>query len=235
MKICGLQKLTLLDYPGRVACTVFLGGCNFRCPWCHNGDIAMGQPLEKHSKADFIDFLGCRRKKLDGVAITGGEPCLNDDLPEFLDEIKALGYSVKLDTNGTRPTMLKFLIENHLVDYVAMDIKNKPAKYSETTGVLYPHFMNVRRSVELLKKGLVSYEFRTTVIDEFHQPEDFIVIGEWLQGPSPYYLQVFVDSPEVPHAGFHAPSDQKLAECLMTVKKYLPNASVRGVVLKEGE
>ena len=235
MKICGLQKLTLLDYPGRVACTVFLGGCNFRCPWCHNYELATGEWPVVLDQDELMKFLKSRVGQLDGVVITGGEPCLNNDLPELLRKIKDLGFSVKLDTNGTKPTLLRFLIETHLVDYVAMDIKNKPFKYSETTGILYPHFMNIRRSVELLKKGLVSYEFRTTVIDEFHQPEDFIVIGEWLQGPSPYYLQVFVDRPTVPHAGFHAPSDQKLAECLMTAKKYLPNTSVRGVVLKEGE
>ena len=214
MKICGLQKLTLLDYPGKVACTVFLGGCNFRCPWCHNYDLATGESSE-------------------GVAITGGEPCLNNDLPELLVDIKRLGYPIKLDTNGSRYRMLKFVVNNGLVDYVAMDIKNSTYKYKVTTGVRSTedteNRQEIRKSIELLMKGKIQYEFRTTVVDELHEPQDFEAIGRMIHGAENYYLQPFADREQVPFDGFHAPSNEKLELCLDAARKYVSNASIRGL------
>lgn len=233
MKICGLQKLTLLDYPGKVACTVFLGGCNFRCPWCHNYDLATGEAPENMTKAYLLEFLKKRKNQLEGVAITGGEPCLNNDLPELLADIKRFGYPIKLDTNGSQYRMLKFVVNNGLVDYVAMDIKNNTYKYKLTTGVRLTEDMEnrqeIRKSIGLLMKGKIQYEFRTTVVDELHEPQDFEAIGRMIQGAKSYYLQSFIDRESVPYGNFHAPSQEKLQECLETVRKYVPNAFLRGV------
>lgn len=232
MKIVGMQKLTLLDYPGKVACTVFLGGCNFRCPWCHNYDLAIGEAPESMTKAYLLEFLEKRKNQLEGVAITGGEPCLNDDLPELLANIKRLGYPVKLDTNGSCYTMLKFVIDNGLVNYVAMDIKNSAYKYKMTTGVRLAEDMKnrqeIRKSIELLMKSKIPYEFRTTVVDELHEPQDFEVIGHMIQGAKNYYLQSFADRDTVPFGNFHKPSNEKMQECLEIVRKYVPQASIRG-------
>jgi len=234
LKICGLQKLTLLDYPGTVACTVFLGGCNFRCPWCHNYDLATNKVPEIMTIPNLLGFLQERKDKLEGVAITGGEPCLNTDLPDLLRQIKSIGYNVKLDTNGSQYDMLKTVIETGLVDYVAMDIKNSQIKYKPTTGAKYTvdlsSIESIRKSVNLLMlKGDVDYEFRTTVIDEFHELSDFEAIGIWIQGAKHYYLQPFVDRESVPYEGFHAPSQDKLRGCLEVVRKYVPQAEIRGI------
>lgn len=233
MKICGLQKLTLLDYPGKVACTVFIGGCNFRCPWCHNYDLATGEAPENMTKAYLLEFLKKRKNQLEGVAITGGEPCLNNDLPELLADIKRLGYPIKLDTNGSRYRTLKFVVNNGLVDYVAMDIKNSEYKYKATTGVRLAEDMEnrqeIRKSIELVMKGKIQYEFRTTVVDELHEPQDFETIGRMIHGAENYYLQPFADREQVPFDGFHAPSNEKLELCLDVARKYVPNASIRGV------
>lgn len=233
MKICGLQKLTLLDYPGKVACTVFIGGCNFRCPWCHNYDLATGEAPETMTIPDLLGFLQERKGKLEGVAITGGEPCLNPDLADLLRGIKTIGYKVKLDTNGSQDKMLKTVVKDGLVDYVAMDIKNRPSKYKITTGVKYTvDFANkerIKKSIDFLLKSNIPYEFRTTVVDEFHEPQDFESIGRMIQGAKSYYLQVFTNRDSVPYSNFHAPSQEKLQECLVTVRKYVPNAFLRGV------
>lgn len=227
MKICGLQKTTLLDYPGKVACTVFLSGCNFRCPWCHNYDLATGEAPETMSIPDLLEFLQERKGKLEGVAITGGEPCMNRDLPDLLKEIKEMGYKVKLDTNGTYYSMLSRLIRDELVDYVAMDIKNRISKYDLTVGTT-ADLEQIGMSKKLLMAEFVPYEFRTTVVDEFHRPSDFEIIGRWIRGAKNYYLQSFTDRDSVPY-NFHAPSPEKLQECLETVRKYVPNAFLRGV------
>ena len=173
MKIHGLQKMTLLDFPGRVACTVFLGGCDFRCPFCHNFELVDGSSQALMEEDELFAFLKKRTGLLDGVAITGGEPCLRPDLPELLAKIKDLGYVVKLDTNGTHPALLRTIIDEGLVDYVAMDVKNSPEKYAATVGLERVDLAPVRESVELLKSGRVDYEFRTTVVDELHDVSDF--------------------------------------------------------------
>ncbi len=229
MNICGLQKLTLLDYPEHVACTVFLGGCNFRCPYCHNYDLVTGNVASVIDEKDFFDFILLRKGRLDGVAITGGEPCLSPELPEFMKKIREAGYKVKLDTNGSCPDVLRLIISQKLADYIAMDIKNSPEKYAVTIGCRNVDLSAVRESVEILKDCDTEYEFRTTVVEELHRAEDFEQIGAWLKGADRYYLQAFSDSDAVPFAGFHAPSAEKMHEYVRISRKFIPNSSLRGV------
>ncbi len=229
MKICGLQKMTLLDFPERVACTVFLGGCNFRCPYCHNYDLVTGKQPPVVEEGEFFDFLRTRKGRLDGVAITGGEPCLSPDLPEFMQKIREMGFMVKLDTNGSRPEMLEAILSRGLADYVAMDIKNSPEKYAMTIGTRSADLSGVRKSVELLRNSPAEYEFRTTVVDELHQAADFERIGAWIEGARRYYLQAFSDRDSVPFAGFHAPSPEKMQEYAGIAAGYVREVSLRGV------
>lgn len=226
MRIGGLQKLTLLDFPQKVACTVFLTGCNFRCPFCHNTPL-----LEVHeaiSEDELFSFLKKRQGMLDGVAITGGEPLIYADIAPLLQKIKDMGYAIKLDTNGSFPERLRSLIDARLVDYVAMDIKNSPEKYELTAGAkgILPA---VQESVALLKSEAIPYEFRTTVVDELHEPEDFHAIGKWLEGANAYYLQGFVDSGHILAEGLHAASDEKMANCLAIAGRYISNTHIRGL------
>ena len=230
MRLGGLQKMTLLDFPGRVACTVFTVGCNFRCPFCHNSSLVVSPELPELSQDDFFAFLRKRQGLLEGVAITGGEPLLHPDMPEFLEKIRALGYAVKLDTNGAFPERLKAVLDAKLADYVAMDVKNSREKYELTAGV--PGILPaVERSVELLRAGETPFEFRTTLVDELHEPEDFAAIGEWIQGTERYFLQGFVDSGDILAGGdsFHAASPEKAKACLEAVKPWVPGAQLRGV------
>ena len=227
MRIGGLQKLTLLDFPGHVACTVFLQGCNFRCPFCHNTPLIIG--TEEYSKENLIKFLKQRQGLLDGVAITGGEPLINADIGDLLLEIRDLGYKIKLDTNGSFPQRLKDLVQAGLADYVAMDIKNSPEKYAMTSGV-EGSLPAVKESVEFLKSGVVPYEFRTTVVDELHEPEDFHAIGKWLQGASAYFLQAFVDSGDILQGpGLHAACEEKMEKCRSIAGQYIKNTQIRGL------
>lgn len=194
MLIAGLTKTTLLDYPGHVAATIFTGGCNFRCPFCHNAGLVLTpSSAEMYSEEDVFSFLKKRRNVLQGVCITGGEPTLCADLPEFIRKVKKLGYAVKLDTNGYKPEVLRALLQAELLDYVAMDIKNCLSKYGATAGVEV-ELKKVEQSVELLKNSGIDYEFRTTVVKEFHTPEDLREIGKWLKGCSKYFLQQFRES-----------------------------------------
>ena len=194
MLIAGLNKTTLLDYPGHVAATIFTGACNFRCPFCHNAGLVLTpSSAEMYSEEDVFSFLKKRRNVLQGVCITGGEPTLQVDLPDFILKVKELGYSVKLDTNGYKPEVLEDLLQAGLLDYVAMDIKNSPSKYELTAGVGL-EFQKIQKSVELLKSSKINYEFRTTVIKEFHTLEDLCEIGKWIKGCPKYYLQQFVES-----------------------------------------
>lgn len=198
MLIVGLNKTTLLDYPGRVAATVFTGGCNFRCPFCHNGDLVLKpSALDVYSEEEVFSFLKKRKNVLKGVCITGGEPTLQADLPDFIRKIKELGYAVKLDTNGYEPDMLKRLLEEGLLDYVAMDIKNCREKYTQTVGlsVFFPE--KIERSVLLLKQSQIDYEFRTTVVKELHTKEDLLKIGEWLSGCPRFFLQQYQENEHV--------------------------------------
>ena len=229
MKINGLQKMTLLDFPGRVACTVFLGGCDFRCPFCHNYELVDGSVPAIMEDGEFFRFLEKRHGLLDGVAITGGEPCLRPELPDFMRRIKEMGFLVKLDTNGTHPDRLRAILDAGLADYTAMDIKSGPEKYARTVGLKAVDLEPVRRSVDLLLNGGWDYEFRTTVVDELHGPEDFEAIAAWIAGAKQYFLQAFTDRDSVPFEGFHAPSGERMREYLEIVRKTVPNSALRGV------
>ena len=228
MDIAGLQKLTLLDYPGKLACTVFLPGCNLRCPFCHNASLVLpGRYPALMTQSELLDFLQSRKGKLDGVCITGGEPTLHHDLPELLTGIRQMGFSIKLDTNGTRPEILNDLIGNKLVDYVAMDIKNSPEKYTATCGgkdVLE----QVKQSVSILEAADLPHEFRTTVLHPYHAEEDLATIGQWLSGTKQYYIQQFVDSGDLLDEG-QALSADEMQKLLQAVIPYIPSAALRGI------
>lgn len=230
MIIHGFQKLTLLDYPGHTACTVFSGGCNFRCPFCHNAGLVLspGQ-YDTVEEEEILAFLKKRRGILDGVCITGGEPLLNPDTEEFAAKVKALGYLLKLDTNGSFPERLENMVNAGLVDYVAMDIKNCLKKYPLTVGKEGFDTSPVERSVEFLHGGKVGYEFRTTVVREFHTEEDIREIGKWLAGVPRYFLQAFSDSGELIGEGLHGYSPEEYKRLLSAVREYIPSAELRGV------
>lgn len=198
MRIAGLQKLTLLDFPGKVACTVFTAGCNFRCPFCQNASLVLPERFGEEIRAEeLLDFLRKREGVLDGVAITGGEPMLHADLPDLLRKIRALGFQVKLDTNGSFPERLKAVIDEGLVDYVAMDIKNAPEKYAETAGVSALDLAAIERSKLLLMEGRVDYEFRTTVVKGLHDRDSLLKAAQWIEGAKRWYLQQYRDSGEI--------------------------------------
>lgn len=229
MDIAGLQKTTLLDFPGQVACTVFLAGCNLRCPFCHNASLVIPQRQVSPvmTREELLTFLKTRRGKLDGVCITGGEPTLHRDLPELLREIKALGILTKLDTNGTRPEMLKTLLTSGLLDYVAMDIKNGPSRYRETCGSI-DVLTQVQESAELLLTGTVEYEFRTTVCHPFHTPDTLRELGAWLRGARRYYLQGFVDSGDLIGQDVGPLTEEEMEALLTAVLPDIPSARIRG-------
>ena len=229
MKIQGLQKMTLLDYPGRVACTVFLGGCDFRCPFCHNFELVLGPAPEALSEEEFFAFLDKRHGLLDGVAITGGEPCLRPDLPEFIAKIREAGFAVKLDTNGNHPRMLERLLADGLLDYVAMDIKNSPEKYAKTIGLAAIDLAPIDESIGLLLHSSIEYEFRTTVVRQFHDAEDFEKIGSWIAGAKRYFLQAFADRDTVPDRTLDAPDPADLAKYRDISAKYVVKAEIRGI------
>ena len=227
--IKGLQTLTLLDYPGKVACTVFTGGCNFRCPFCHNGGIVLNPGAEPSIPEEKVfDLLKKRRGVLEGVCITGGEPTLWKGLWDFAKEIKAMGYSVKLDTNGTNPELMHKLILAGVVDYVAMDIKNSPDKYAETIGVKGFNLQPVKDSVRLLMQGTAGYEFRTTVVKGMHTPQDIVEIGKWIQDAQKYFIQPYRDSDLVIDRSCERHSDEELGALLAAAREYVPAAELRG-------
>lgn len=228
MKIAGLQKLTLLDYPGYTACTVFTGGCNFKCPFCHNSQLIVGG-TEQYSTVDIINFLKSRRGKLDGICITGGEPLLQNGLEDFLHEIHDQGFLIKLDTNGSFFERLQNIIEQGLCDYVAMDIKNIPEKYQLSAGGGVD-IESVKKSVQLLINSNIAYEFRTTVVKELNTKDDFKYIAEWLAGANGYFLQKYKYSEQVPNAYFTAYSDDEMREICEMLHGYgLKTATLRGI------
>ena len=229
MVICGIQKLTLLDYPGKVACTIFTGGCNFRCPFCHNADLVTGKPEVTVTGEEIFRFLRKRQGLLDGVCISGGEPLLQPDLEDFIRGVRSLGYSVKLDTNGSMPDKLESLAEKGLLDYVAMDLKNAPEHYGRTIGAETYDVGNIGRSIRFLMGGEIPYEFRTTVVREFHQKADFEEMGRWIEGADQYFLQQFMDSGHVIAPGLHAYDEKILFQALEIVKKYVKTAQIRGL------
>lgn len=230
MKISGLQKLTLLDFPGRMACTVFTYGCNFRCPFCHNA--ALVTHIDKDTYIDEEEVLAYLKKRqgiLDGVVITGGEPLLQDGIEEFIGKIKDLGYSIKLDTNGSFPEKLISLVEKGLVDYVAMDIKNSKAKYMTTIGVNNIDMSAIEKSVEFLLQNKVDYEFRTTIVDKFHTVQDIQDIVVWIKGAHKYFLQNFVDSGDLIEAGLNPVTLDTLREMKEKATETLPCVELRGI------
>ena len=206
MRFYGLQKMTLLDFPGKVACTLFTGGCNFRCPFCHNASLVTewSKDADSMSEDEVLAFLKGRQGLLDGVAITGGEPLLNADLPAFLRRVRELGFAVKLDTNGSFPDRLEEILREGLADYVAVDLKNCPEKVAETVGLPTFDFAAFERTMALLKESGVDYEYRTTVVQEFHTVEDIVAAARWIAGAPRYYLQAFVDSGALIGSDLHA-------------------------------
>lgn len=231
MKLQSVQKLSLLDFPDRVACTVFTPGCNFRCPFCHNPSLVLPsrQAGEETDEGAFFDFLDSRRGRLDGVCVTGGEPLLQPGLEDFLARIKTMGFAVKIDTNGSLPDRLKGIVASGLADYVAMDIKNAPVRYGETVGVAEAPLDAVRESAAFLLSGTLPYEFRTTVVSELHTEQDMEEIGRWIHGSPKYFLQQFVDTEDLVGGGFTPCSPEKMREFLEIVRKYVPAAEIRGI------
>ena len=228
MTVKGLQKLTLLDFPSRLAATVFLGGCNMRCPFCHNASLVVRNGGENISEEQLLSFLESRRGKLSGVCITGGEPTLYRELPSFINKIRALGFAIKLDTNGTNPDMLASLIREGLVDYVAMDIKSSRAGYPRASGIPDIDVSKIDESVKILLSGKVDYEFRTTLVRELHSLSDMEDIGRWISGAKRYFLQSFKDSGDLISDGFSALDTKSLAEFLEAVRGYVRGAQIRG-------
>lgn len=229
MLIYGLQKLTLLDYPGETAATVFLNGCDFRCPYCHNSHLLSGDCEPLMDEEELFSFLDRRKGLLDAVVVSGGEPCLNRGLKDLICGIKDRGFKVKLDTNGNHPEELKSLIEQGLLDYVAMDIKNSLPKYGLTIGIQDIDTTGIRESVSLLLQGKCDYEFRTTVVKGLHELEDFTLIGKWIEGAKRYFLQQFVQRDSVPDRDLQSPDKEELDTYLREVRKYVPNAELRGL------
>ena len=228
MKIYGLQKMTLLDYPGHVACTVFLGGCDFRCPFCHNYELACAGTEPVMEEEELYSFLDKRKGLLDAVAITGGEPCLSAGLEEMMACMKGKGFLVKLDTNGYHPDRLKKILKAGLADYVAMDIKNSIGKYALTAGIQKADTGRILESIQILMSSGISYEFRTTVVRELHEDADFHAMGKMISGAKQYFLQYFTDRETVPFSSLHAPDPALMKRYLTIARQYVAAAQIRG-------
>lgn len=231
MKISGLQKLTLLDYPGKLACTIFTTGCNFRCPFCQNASLVLPEAESDHmDEEEVLSFLKKREGVLDGVCITGGEPCLQSDLEDFIKKVRSFGFSVKLDTNGSFPEKLSSLLEKGLLDYVAMDIKTSKEKYLEVSGVKNEKMLeNVIKSVEILKNSSVPHEFRTTTAKELQTEEDFRKIGEWLKGEKKYFIQQYVSSGDLVGEEKTPYEKEDLEKFANLVRNFVENVEIRGI------
>lgn len=228
MIIKGLQKTTLLDFPGKVACTVFTAGCNFRCPFCHNASLVVRPgDVDEISEDEFFSYISRRKGILDGVAITGGEPLISAGIEDFIRRIKSMGFLVKLDTNGAFPDRLEALLDEGLVDYVAMDIKNSRQKYAETVGLKeYP--ASIDRSIDIIMNKAPDYEFRTTVVRELHTPQDIVDITKWISGAKRYFLQTYVDSGDILCQGFSAYDATEMLDILEKSRFLLPCTVLRG-------
>lgn len=231
--ICGLQKMTLLDYPGKIACTVFLGGCNFRCPFCHNSELFMGKPQKLMEDEEFFTFLKSRKGLLDGVCVSGGEPTLCKNLPEFMTKIKEMGFLTKLDTNGYRPEVLKALAEANLIDYVAMDVKNSPAMYAKTVGLETIELAKIEESLGFLIDGNTDYELRTTLVSQLHTEESIQDMGQWLvslvpgKKPKKLFLQSFVDRDTVLFGNLSAPETKVTQAFSQILEPFADAISIR--------
>ena len=229
LNIQGLMKTTLLDFPGCVAATVFMGGCNMRCPFCHNMDIVTSTAPGPYTEKDVLDFLSTRKGILDGVCITGGEPTLYDELPSFIGKIKDMGFAVKLDTNGTNPQMLELLIRDGLVDYVAMDIKSSLSCYEDACNVPGIKLAPIKESIDILKKGKCEYEFRTTATDRFMNDDTVRDIGALLDGAKRYYLQGYVESEYVPDKTLSSVPKEKLLQFRQELSSHIEQVELRGI------
>ena len=232
MVLCGLQTLSMVDYPGKLAATVFTGGCNLRCPFCHNALLVTRlDETPRLDEGEVLDFLRSRRGLLDGVVLSGGEPLLQPDAADFLRRVRALGFAVKLDTNGCFPDRLAAILEAGLADYVAMDLKNRREKYPETVGIPGFDTAPVEESVRLLMRGTVDFEFRTTLVRELHAPGDAAAIGAWVRGAPRYFLQNFVDSGNLIQSGFHGFTVPQLQGFAAEAEAFFGRVELRGVDL----
>lgn len=231
MKLGGLQKLTLLDFPGHTACTVFTVACNFRCPFCHNASLVLGGHggADDVNEEEFFSFLEKRKGILDGVAVTGGEPTLQKDLKPFLRRIKDMGFAVKLDTNGYAPEILKEILDEGLSDHVAMDIKSSREGYAKVSGVNGIDLSKIEKSIELLKNSNVTYEFRTTAVKGLHTAADFLKIGKWIGNVPLYFIQQYVDSGDIIESGYSAFTKEEMTALLAMARVGTPSAQLRGV------
>ena len=230
MNFNGFQKLTLLDYPGHVACTLFTAGCNFRCPFCHNASLVTHISDSEHYSEEFVlDYLSKRKGIIDGVCITGGEPLLHDGLEDFIKKVKDMDYLVKLDTNGYLPDRLISLVDNGLVDYVAMDIKNSKEKYVLSAGIDSLDITQIEKSVSFLLENHVEYEFRTTVVNELHTLQDIESAAEWISGAQKYFLQSFTDSGDLICDNLSAVETQTIKMMQEVASKYVKNVEIRGI------
>lgn len=229
IKISGIQKLTLLDFPEHTACTLFVPNCNFRCPFCHNSELLLDN-VEFYDEAEIFAFLKKRAGVLEGVCITGGEPTIYTDLDRFIADVKRLGYLVKLDTNGFLPDRLNALIADGLLDYIAMDIKNSPERYAETVGLPYDRFdvTPIERSIDIIMKSDVPYEFRTTVVTELFDETSIAGAAKMIAGADKYFLQSFVMRDTVPSKRLTPPQRVVMSRYLDIVRRYVPTASIRG-------
>ena len=230
MRICGLQKLAMVDYPGKLAATVFTGGCNLRCPFCHNA-LLVTRLAESPSlsEEEILSFLASRKNLLDGMVLSGVEPLMQPGCMDFLQKVRDLGLSIKVDTNGCYPEVLADVLARNLVDYVAMDLKNSREKYSETVGIPNFDLAPIEESIQILKNSSVDYEFRTTVVQEFHTADDIRAIGQWVQGAPTYALQKFVDSGNLISTGLHSPEPLALEGFSRIAAPFFKQVLVRGV------
>ncbi len=229
MRFFGLEKLSLVDYDGKVSATIFTGGCNFKCGFCHNSPLVLGvDKLGTIPEEEILAYLEKRKGLLEGLCISGGEPTLNKDLPLFIEKVKKIGYSVKLDTNGTNPEMVKFLHANGLCDYFAMDIKNDKENYAKIIGFDDYDTKKIEETVDFFLNKKVDYEFRTTLIKEFHDMENIVNIGKWLKGANKYFLQKFKDSESCIQSHLSAVEDKIALNFVEILKEYIPSTHLRG-------
>lgn len=229
MIFSGFQKMTLLDFPGRVACTLFTAGCNLRCPFCHNASLVLQRSAERHTEEDILSYLKKRTGLLDGICITGGEPLMHQGLKDFIKQVKALGFAVKLDTNGCFPDRLKELIDEGLLDYVAMDVKSSMENYGKVVGIEGFDTANVEKSIDLLLENRVDFEFRTTAVSPLHTPEDISALTARIKGTKKYFLQNFVDSGDLLGKDLTSLPREVLDEMLTAARENIPEAQLRGV------
>ncbi|MFH1781360.1 MAG: anaerobic ribonucleoside-triphosphate reductase activating protein [Patescibacteria group bacterium] len=232
MIISGLQKTTLIDYPDKIAAVVFTRGCNFKCPFCYNPELVNPDKYyPEMPEQEILDYLEKRKNVLDGVVITGGEPLIYSDIENFIRKVKAMGYKIKLDSNGTNPKLLEDLIDKKLVDFVAMDIKNYLDKYDETTGVKV-NKDNIKKSIDIIMKKAPDYEFRTTVLPRLHKKEDFKKMGELIKGAKQYYIQGFrpIKTLDPEYAKEDSYTEKELEEFKEIMAGYVDKCEIRGII-----